>query len=87
MKQQLSLLSPEQKQKVINDIIAYFLDEKGEEIGVIAAEDLLDSLMDNLCKPIYSRAVFDVMKLVEEKYSDLQLDASLLTDFEGKNVK
>jgi uncharacterized protein (DUF2164 family) len=80
MKQALSLLTPEQKRKVIDSLIAYFLDERGEEIGVIAAEDLLDMLLESLGKPVYSKAVSDVMELVEAKFADLQIDASALTE-------
>ena len=82
MKQPISLLSQNQKRKVIDDIIAFFLDERGEEIGIIAAEDLLDALIDDLCKPIYSKAISDVMKLIEEKYSDLHVDIDALNEYE-----
>jgi uncharacterized protein (DUF2164 family) len=80
MKQPHSLLTSAQKRKATDSLIAYFLDERGEEIGVIAAEDLLDMMLGSLRKPVYSKAVSDVMKLVEVKYSDLQIDASALTD-------
>ena len=87
MKEQFSLLSEEQKRKVINDIIAYFQDERGEEVGVIAAENLLDALSENLCKPIYNKGIYDATKLVEEKFSDLKMELDSLKTEEIKIPK
>ena len=79
MNSRISFLTQEQKQKAVNDIIAYFLDERGEEIGIIAAEKMLEIFTENLIKPIYNKAVKDIMKMVEEKYTDLQVDVNSLT--------
>jgi len=82
MKQNFSFLTEDQKRKAVDNIISYFLDERGEEIGIIAAENLLDFMTEKLGKPIYNKAILDTKKLVGEHLSNLQIDIDALTELE-----
>jgi len=73
-------VSEETKKTYLKDIIAYFQDERNEEIGVIAAEDILDFFLEKIGNDIYKIAVQDIKKLLEEKFEDVNIDLDLLTE-------
>lgn len=67
----INLLSKEEKEKVIEDIISYFLDERDEEIGVIAASNLCEFIENEVGPKIYNKAVDDVQNQLQEKLEEL----------------
>jgi uncharacterized protein (DUF2164 family) len=70
--------SPEQKTQYVNDVIHYFHKERGEEIGVIAAESILDFLLETLGDEIYGKAIKDCQKLLKERCEDLDIELTSL---------
>ncbi|QQE77215.1 DUF2164 domain-containing protein [Alicyclobacillus sp. SO9] len=67
-------LSPEQRRSLIESIQSYFETERSEEIGELAADNLLDFMIKHLGPFIYNRAlddargvVMDQMERVEEE--------------------
>jgi uncharacterized protein (DUF2164 family) len=72
-------LNPEQTQTAINHIITFFQDERDEEIGVIAAENLLDFLLENIAPDIYQKGVKETKKLIKDFQYNLDLELDLLT--------
>ena len=50
------MLTDDQKQKLLDEVISFFNDERGETIGVIAAQDLIDFLWKQQRK-IFTRKV------------------------------
>ncbi len=78
-KQKFEFLTDQKKQKCLNDIIAYFHDERGEEIGVIAAESVLDFFLAEIGDDIYKKALTDAKKLIQERYEDLNIELESLT--------
>jgi uncharacterized protein (DUF2164 family) len=68
------ILSPEQKQKAINDIIDFYSTERGEEIGVIAAENLLDMFLQNVGVDLYNKGVEDAKELAKKKVEEVEMD-------------
>lgn len=78
-KNKFEFSSDEQKQKYLNEIIGYFHDERGEEIGLIAAQKFLDFFLDKFGDEIYHKAVNDCQKIIKEKASDLDIELELLT--------
>lgn len=65
-------LPKEQKDEMIEGLRNYFLEERGEEIGTIAAEQLLDHMMHQFAPYIYNQAVRDAKTAVNEKLSQIE---------------
>lgn len=73
-------LSDEQRQKYIQAVISYFHDERDEEIGVIAAGELLDFLLQEVGTEIYRRAIGDVKKALKKNAEELDTELDVLSD-------
>jgi len=67
-------VSDQEKTRIINEIINFFRHERGEEIGVIAAENFLDFFVTTLGDEIYSKAIKDCQKLLKERFADLHIE-------------
>ena len=70
-KSSLSNLTEKQRQEAINKIITFFLDERDEEIGIIAATEILEFIESEISPNIYKKAINDSKKLLEEQYEQL----------------
>ena len=71
-------LSKTEKQKLINEIQTFFQEERGEEIGIIAAEIVLEFMIENIGKHAYNKALDDAKGWFEQRLEDLSIDYSLL---------
>lgn len=67
-------LSSEEKQRLKDEIKYYFEEERGENIGIIASENVLDFFLNNLGKYIYNKALDDARNWYEMRIGDLQSD-------------
>ncbi len=65
-------LPKEQKDEMIEELQNFFYEERGEEIGTIAAERLLDHMMQQFAPYIYNQAVRDAKVAVNEKLSQVE---------------
>ncbi len=72
------ILSSQQKRECLENIIAYFQDERDEQIGIIAAEDLLDTILEPISKASYNKGIDDAKKILLESLSNVDLDLDLL---------
>ena len=75
----LDFVSEKTRTKYVNEIIAYFQDERNEAIGVIAAENILDFFLATFGDEIYKKAINDCKKLLREKLEDLEVELEILT--------
>lgn len=66
-------LSEKQRAEAINRIISFFLDERDEEIGIIAATEILEFFESEVAPFVYRNAINDSKKLVEEQMQQLVL--------------
>ncbi|WP_050616375.1 DUF2164 domain-containing protein [Bacillus testis] len=64
----------EEKKELIERIQHYFYMERDEEIGDLAAEQLLDFMMKQLSPHIYNQAIHDAQKTIEQKVISLEDD-------------
>lgn len=64
-------LSKEQKEQMVLLIKEYFLKERDEEIGDLAAILFLDYLIEKLAPFFYNLGIQDCMALMKEKLDDL----------------
>ncbi len=61
----------ELNKKCIEEVITRIEDiEDPEKVGVVAAQDLIDIVMENYAPHIYNRAVDEVQKVINEKNQD-----------------
>jgi uncharacterized protein (DUF2164 family) len=75
---QLSLLAKEKRQQAINGIVGYFQTERSEEIGVIAAEAILDFFLEEIGKTVYNKGVKDARSILEQRLGDFGIDLEAL---------
>lgn len=72
-----TVLSESEKAKALKEIIGFFQSERGEEIGVIAAEEVLSMFMQRIAPLVYNAGVHAakerVVALLES--TDYELDA------------
>lgn len=67
-------LTKEQKDKMINDIIQFFYDERDEEIGIIAASSVLDFFLEEIAENIYNQGLDDAKKWFTDKMESVESD-------------
>ena len=76
----LDFVSEEKKTTYLKEIIAFFQDERNEEIGFVAAEAVLDFFLQTIGEDIYKKAIKDVKKLLKERIEDLDIELDLLLE-------
>lgn len=67
-------LSDEQKKALKEEIHAYYLDERGEDIGIIHQNGLVDLFIDRLAPIIYNRALDDAKLWIFQRLDDMNSD-------------
>ena len=65
-------LPRQQKEQMIDSLKAYYWKERGEEIGSVAAEQLLDHVISVVGPVIYNQAVADARKTVMERVASIE---------------
>jgi uncharacterized protein (DUF2164 family) len=71
-------ISEEKRKSLIKEIIAYFKTNRDLEMGVLAAEDILDFFLQALGEDIYNKAIENSKKAVKQNFEDLEIDLDLL---------
>ena len=74
VKRSWDILSKEERKKAIVEITSFFLDERGEEIGIIAAENILDMFLKSSAEYIYNKGVRDAKDFAEKRLGEVLLD-------------
>lgn len=64
-------LKKAEKEIMIDRIIKYFSHERGEEIGRLAAELLLDFINTSLAPSYYNKGVRDSIAYISERVEDM----------------
>ena len=67
-------LSDSQKEKLNDEIKAFYLDVRGEEIGMIEQMQILESFQEKLAPIIYNRALDDAKKWFSQMMDHLESD-------------
>ena len=68
----------EKKRELISEIQGFFFDEHDMEIGVIAAETVLEFFDEKLGKEYYNKALEDSRKWFSDRMENLDYDFELL---------
>jgi uncharacterized protein (DUF2164 family) len=64
-------VTKEQRDQMVSAIKNYFLKERGEETGDLAAGLMLDFITEELAPEFYNQGVFDSYKYMEDMVGDL----------------
>lgn len=64
-------LSKEKRDHMISEIKRYFLSEREEDLGDLAAALLLDFFIEKVGPELYNQGVYDSYKYISEKTEDL----------------
>jgi uncharacterized protein (DUF2164 family) len=78
MKRKWDVSSREVRKKCIDEILTRIEEQQGAEFGIVAAEEIMDIVAQNIGPDIYNLALEDTKKLLETRLSDLQADLDLL---------
>ena len=65
------ILAKEKQQEMTEELKAYFLKEREEEIGDLAARLLLDFISEKLAPEYYNQGVYDAYRYLQERNEDL----------------
>lgn len=67
-------LSAEKKREMIREIQAFFLEERDEELGELAAEICFEFIKDRLGPVFYNTAIQEAREIVEQRMQTLEED-------------
>lgn len=71
-------LNDEQKKQLSGEIKAFYLDVRGEEIGMIEEQQLIDLFCEHLAPIVYNKALDDSMRWFKEQMGNLEVDYYML---------
>jgi uncharacterized protein (DUF2164 family) len=78
IKRKWDLLPKAKRKSCIDEIITFFKQKRGEQIGIIAAEDILDFFLQDIGMEIYNKGVKDSKELIARQFENLEIDLDLL---------
>ncbi|KAA0550060.1 DUF2164 domain-containing protein [Bacillus sp. BGMRC 2118] len=67
-----------EKERLIEQVQQYFLQERDEEIGSIAAEGFLDFILKEASPYVYNQAILDARKVLSDRMTLLEEELYLL---------
>ncbi|NPC92936.1 DUF2164 domain-containing protein [Bacillus sp. WMMC1349] len=65
-------ISEEEKQTIMNEIKRFYFEERGEEVGEIAAIQTFEFVKEKLGPYFYNQAIKDSRKVVEDKAAAIE---------------
>ena len=71
-------LNDEQKKHLISEIEAFYLDVRGEEIGIIEEEQILELFCEHMAPVIYNKALDDIQNWYKQQMENLSSDYYVL---------
>ncbi len=72
------LLTDKERDYSIKELIAFFLDERNEELDIIGAHNLLDSFLQTIAPLVYNKAIEDTEILLQKQSENFDIELSLL---------
>ena len=78
MKRKWDLMSSEKQRKCIDEVITRIEEIENSNVGVIAAQDIIDIVAQNLAPDVYNKAIKDVTKSLRDHFADIEAEIDLL---------
>ncbi|MDL2301565.1 DUF2164 domain-containing protein [Lachnospiraceae bacterium OttesenSCG-928-D06] len=72
--QNIIQLSEEHKKVLAKEIEAFYLDVRGESIGIIGCQQIIDLFMENMAPVVYNQALDDVQKWYKRIADNIESD-------------
>jgi uncharacterized protein (DUF2164 family) len=73
------VISPENKELLKKELVDYFATEKDIDIGLIAAEEILDTVLQKVDRAIYNQAIEDAQKIIRQGNENIVVNVGSLT--------
>ena len=67
-------LTDEEKEMAKKELILFFDKERGEKIGVIAAEEILNFFLQSVGPKLYNKGVLDAKKAIGSRMEEMLFD-------------
>jgi uncharacterized protein (DUF2164 family) len=80
VKRQWDLISDDRRKYVIEEVMRFFHTSRDEEIGMIAAEEVLDAVLELIAVDIYKKGISEAKQIVEERMEDLKVDLDMIVN-------
>jgi uncharacterized protein (DUF2164 family) len=64
-------LSKEKKEEMLSEIQSYFLNERNEEIGNLAAGLLLDFIIEKIAPEFINQGIYEAYHYIDERLEDV----------------
>jgi uncharacterized protein (DUF2164 family) len=77
-KREWNMLTKEERSAAVKDIIAYFLDERDEDMDMIGAGELLDMFLQNIAPKVYNKAIEDAQTVLKKQAEDADFELGVL---------
>lgn len=71
-------LSEEEKKRIMEEIRAFYLDERDEEIGIIEQQQILDLFLEFLAPAAYNKGLDDAMQWYKKQQENMESDFYML---------
>lgn len=78
MRRAWDCLTAEERVRVQKSIVDYFLTEREEEVGLIAAGEVLDFFLQRVAPLVYNHAIEDVRNLLASEFERVDLEVGLI---------
>jgi len=75
------LLTKEERDQAIKDIISYHLVEKDEELDLVGANGILDAFLQDIAPKVYNKAIDDVKKLCKKQAEEVDFELDVLKNY------
>lgn len=72
------IANKETRDKCINEVMTRIEEIGDDSVGLIAAQDIIDIVTENLAPEIYNKAIKDAKKLLQDRMNDAETELDLL---------
>lgn len=74
VKRSWDVLTDQQRKIAIEEIISFFSSERNEQIGILAAENVLDMFLEKIGTHLYNKGVEDTKDFVKKRLEEVAID-------------
>jgi uncharacterized protein (DUF2164 family) len=67
-------LTDEEKKLAKEELILFFKNKRNEQIGIIAAEEILNFFLQSVGSKLYNKGITDAKKAIENRIEELNFD-------------
>lgn len=78
MLRKFDITNKEVEKQCLDEVIALVSDFEDTNIGIIAAQELIDTVKQKIGPEIYNQAIKDIQKILGDKFDDIHAELSAL---------